>query len=61
MVTMLSNKLIANIIHFAVNVLNAFRSRSAEIAQMNEGDPCVPTPWEWINCSATTLPRITKM
>ncbi|WVZ08369.1 hypothetical protein V8G54_021715 [Vigna mungo] len=30
-------------------------------ALMNEGDPCVPTPWDWINCSTTTPPRITKI
>ncbi|KAL1366614.1 probable LRR receptor-like serine/threonine-protein kinase At1g67720 isoform X7 [Arachis hypogaea] len=42
-------------------VVNALRSASAESLQMNEGDPCVPTPWEWINCSATTPPRISKI
>ncbi|KAK7319082.1 hypothetical protein RJT34_03795 [Clitoria ternatea] len=43
------------------NVVNAFRLLSAESFLTNEGDPCVPTPWEWVNCSATTPPRITKI
>ncbi|KAG2409670.1 LRR receptor-like serine/threonine-protein [Vigna angularis] len=42
-------------------VVNAFRLLSAESSQTNEGDPCVPTPWEWVNCSTTTPPRITKI
>ncbi|MED6192654.1 hypothetical protein PIB30_011989 [Stylosanthes scabra] len=42
-------------------VVNALRSASAESLLMNEGDPCVPTPWDWINCSATTPPRISKI
>ncbi|XP_027922141.1 probable LRR receptor-like serine/threonine-protein kinase At1g67720 [Vigna unguiculata] len=42
-------------------VVNAFRLLSAESSQTNEGDPCVPTPWEWVNCSTTTTPRITKI
>ncbi|XP_031125011.1 probable LRR receptor-like serine/threonine-protein kinase At1g67720 isoform X2 [Ipomoea triloba] len=25
------------------------------------GDPCVPTQWEWLNCSTTMPPRITKI
>ncbi|KAE9587803.1 hypothetical protein Lal_00022040 [Lupinus albus] len=37
------------------NAVNTFSSVSAE------GDPCVPTPWEWLNCSTTTPPRITKI
>ncbi|KAK7359428.1 hypothetical protein VNO77_01388 [Canavalia gladiata] len=43
------------------SVVNAFRFLSTESFQTNEGDPCVPTPWEWVNCSTTTLPRITKI
>ncbi|XP_052728994.1 probable LRR receptor-like serine/threonine-protein kinase At1g67720 isoform X2 [Vigna angularis] len=43
------------------NFVNAFRFLSAGSALMNEGDPCVPTPWDWINCSTTTPPRITKI
>ncbi|RDX71808.1 putative LRR receptor-like serine/threonine-protein kinase, partial [Mucuna pruriens] len=43
------------------NFVNAFRFLSAESVQNNEGDPCVPTPWEWVNCSTTTPPRITKI
>ncbi|KAK7280919.1 hypothetical protein RIF29_08492 [Crotalaria pallida] len=43
------------------NVVNTFSSMSAESVLMNEGDPCVPTPWEWLNCSTSTPPRITKI
>ncbi|KAG5090253.1 hypothetical protein AAZX31_18G010800 [Glycine max] len=43
------------------NFVNAFRFLSAESVLKNEGDPCVPTPWEWVNCSTTTPPRITKI
>ncbi|KAL3656056.1 hypothetical protein CASFOL_000452 [Castilleja foliolosa] len=25
------------------------------------GDPCVPTNWEWVTCSSTVPPRITKI
>ncbi|EXB82442.1 putative LRR receptor-like serine/threonine-protein kinase [Morus notabilis] len=32
---------------------------SPEIALTNEGDPCVPTPWDWVNCSTNAPPRIT--
>ncbi|KAL9328899.1 hypothetical protein ACSQ67_003902 [Phaseolus vulgaris] len=42
-------------------VVNALRLLSSESSQTNEGDPCVPTPWEWVNCSTTTPPRITKI
>ncbi|KAH1050503.1 hypothetical protein AAZX31_08G098400 [Glycine max] len=42
-------------------VVTAFQLLSAESSQTNEGDPCVPTPWEWVNCSTTTPPRITKI
>ncbi|KAJ6431036.1 hypothetical protein OIU84_018522 [Salix udensis] len=47
----------------AVIVLNALRSMSAESAWTNEqGDPCVPAHWDWVNCStSTTPPRITKI
>lgn len=44
-----------------VNVLNALRLMSSENGWTNEGDPCVPTTWEWITCSSTTPPRITKI
>ncbi|KAI5406222.1 probable LRR receptor-like serine/threonine-protein kinase At1g67720 isoform X2 [Lathyrus oleraceus] len=43
------------------NSVNAFASLSDEIIPKNEGDPCVPTPWEWVNCSTATPPRITKI
>ncbi|XAR48142.1 Non-specific serine/threonine protein kinase [Bertholletia excelsa] len=44
-----------------VNVLHALLSMSAESFQANEGDPCLPTHWEWVNCSYTTPPRITRI
>lgn len=45
-----------------VTALNAIRNMSAESVWANEGgDPCVPTHWEWVNCSPTPPPRITKM
>ncbi|KAI9125733.1 hypothetical protein K1719_003151 [Acacia pycnantha] len=44
-----------------LTVVNEFSSMSAESVQKNEGDPCVPTPWEWVNCSAATFPRITTI
>lgn len=40
-------------------VLNALRFMSAENLSVDEGDPCVPTPWEWVNCSSTAPSRIT--
>ncbi|XP_057738851.1 probable LRR receptor-like serine/threonine-protein kinase At1g67720 isoform X2 [Arachis stenosperma] len=43
-----------------VNVINVFRYLSSD-TDPNNGDPCVPTPWESVNCSATTPPRITKI
>ncbi|KAK4597780.1 hypothetical protein RGQ29_015341 [Quercus rubra] len=42
-------------------VANALRLMSAESIWTNEGDPCVPTPWEWVTCSLTPPPRITKI
>ncbi|KAL8161685.1 hypothetical protein V2J09_013174 [Rumex salicifolius] len=27
----------------------------------DEGDPCNPKPWEWVICSTTSPPRITKL
>ncbi|KAF5945222.1 hypothetical protein HYC85_015450 [Camellia sinensis] len=44
-----------------VEVVNALRSVSAESAETNEGDPCVPVSWEWVNCSSIIPPRITKI
>ncbi|KAJ6323567.1 hypothetical protein OIU76_010967 [Salix suchowensis] len=45
-----------------VIILNALRSMSAESAWTNEqGDPCVPAHWDWVNCTSTTPPRITKI
>nr|XP_024933862.2 probable LRR receptor-like serine/threonine-protein kinase At1g67720 isoform X2 [Ziziphus jujuba var. spinosa] len=42
-------------------VVNAFRFMSAESESSNEGDPCVPTHWDWVNCSSTVPLRITKI
>ncbi|XP_062157849.1 probable LRR receptor-like serine/threonine-protein kinase At1g67720 isoform X1 [Alnus glutinosa] len=42
-------------------VVNALRFMSAESIWTNEGDPCVPTQWEWVTCSFTIPPRITKI
>ncbi|ONI30222.1 hypothetical protein PRUPE_1G238400 [Prunus persica] len=44
-----------------LSVLNALRFMSAESLSVDEGDPCVPTHWDWVNCSSTTPLRITKM
>ncbi|KAA8529689.1 hypothetical protein F0562_034211 [Nyssa sinensis] len=44
-----------------VNVLNALRSLLAEIVLTSGGDPCVPAHWEWVTCSPTMPPRITKI
>ncbi|KAJ1402005.1 Serine-threonine/tyrosine-protein kinase, catalytic domain [Sesbania bispinosa] len=44
-----------------LTVVNALGFLSADSFQTNEGDPCVPTPWEWVNCSTTAPPRITKI
>ncbi|XP_021893850.1 probable LRR receptor-like serine/threonine-protein kinase At1g67720 isoform X2 [Carica papaya] len=45
-----------------VALLNAFRSMAGASDWANEGgDPCVPTPWEWVTCSLTTPPRVTKI
>ncbi|XP_070671178.1 probable LRR receptor-like serine/threonine-protein kinase At1g67720 isoform X2 [Malus domestica] len=42
-------------------VLNVLHFMAAESLSVDEGDPCAPTPWEWVNCSSTAPPRITKM
>ncbi|KAI4343355.1 hypothetical protein L6164_010715 [Bauhinia variegata] len=42
-------------------VVSAFSFTSAQSVEMNEGDPCVPTPWEWLKCSSILPPRITKI
>ncbi|XVF43824.1 hypothetical protein PTKIN_Ptkin02bG0071200 [Pterospermum kingtungense] len=45
-----------------VTALNAIRSMSAESSWATEGgDPCVPARWEWVTCSSTSPPRITKI
>ncbi|GFP96070.1 probable LRR receptor-like serine/threonine-protein kinase at1g67720 [Phtheirospermum japonicum] len=45
-----------------VSSLNALRSMPAQSGWAEEGgDPCVPTNWEWVTCSSTAPPRITKI
>ncbi|KAL8267096.1 hypothetical protein R6Q59_004440 [Mikania micrantha] len=44
-----------------VNVLGTFRSM-LDMGDLNEeGDPCVPVQWEWVTCSSSNPPRITKL
>ncbi|KAM6589504.1 hypothetical protein CsatA_012109 [Cannabis sativa] len=43
------------------NVINTLRLMSSEVASTNEGDPCAPTHWEWVNCSSSAPPRITTI
>ncbi|XP_039034540.1 probable LRR receptor-like serine/threonine-protein kinase At1g67720 [Hibiscus syriacus] len=44
-----------------VAALDAIRNIAAGSVWANEGgDPCVPTPWAWVNCSPTP-PRINKI
>ncbi|KAF3431128.1 hypothetical protein FNV43_RR25858 [Rhamnella rubrinervis] len=42
-------------------VVNALRFMSVESESMNEGDPCAPTHWEWVNCSSNIPLRIAKI
>ncbi|XP_050375092.1 probable LRR receptor-like serine/threonine-protein kinase At1g67720 isoform X2 [Argentina anserina] len=42
-------------------VLNILRLMSSESLSLDEGDPCVPTPWEWVNCSSIAPLRIVKI
>ncbi|WOH08701.1 hypothetical protein DCAR_0728147 [Daucus carota subsp. sativus] len=46
-----------------VNTLNSLRGKSMDSYMKDEarGDPCVPTPWDWVNCSTSIPPRITKI
>ncbi|KAL3819322.1 hypothetical protein ACJIZ3_005227 [Penstemon smallii] len=45
-----------------VSNLNALRSMSIGSNWTAEGgDPCLPTNWEWITCTSTAPPRITKI
>ncbi|WCJ38650.1 Leucine-rich repeat protein kinase family protein [Euphorbia peplus] len=44
-----------------VSALNAFNSMVATSLTNEGGDPCVPAQWEWVNCTSTTTPRITKI
>ncbi|XP_047319653.1 probable LRR receptor-like serine/threonine-protein kinase At1g67720 [Impatiens glandulifera] len=43
------------------HALSAFRTMSAEISGTNEGDPCIPTTWEWVSCSSASPPKIIKI
>uniref|UniRef100_A0A175YR27 Protein kinase domain-containing protein n=1 Tax=Daucus carota subsp. sativus TaxID=79200 RepID=A0A175YR27_DAUCS len=46
-----------------VNILNSLRAKSKDSNWVDEdgGDPCLPTPWEWVTCSSDIQPRITKI
>ncbi|CAI9093286.1 OLC1v1028753C1 [Oldenlandia corymbosa var. corymbosa] len=45
-----------------VRTLDAIKSMSlASDWAQEQGDPCLPTPWEWVVCSDTIPPRITKI
>ncbi|KAE8716582.1 putative LRR receptor-like serine/threonine-protein kinase [Hibiscus syriacus] len=45
-----------------VTALDAIRYMATESVWANEGgDPCVPSPWTWVNCTSTPPPRITKI
>lgn len=45
-----------------VAVLKMFRSMSSQSIWANEeGDPCIGAYWEWVTCTSTTSPRITKI
>ncbi|KAK6160322.1 hypothetical protein DH2020_003703 [Rehmannia glutinosa] len=45
-----------------VSSLNALRYMPAQSEWTEEdGDPCIPTNWEWVTCSSTAPPRITKI
>ncbi|CAH9077696.1 unnamed protein product [Cuscuta epithymum] len=45
-----------------VNALDAISSMSVGSDWTEEGgDPCIPTQWEWVECSTATPPRITKI
>ncbi|KAK6139167.1 hypothetical protein DH2020_027088 [Rehmannia glutinosa] len=42
--------------------LNALHYMPAQSEWTDEdGDPCIPTNWEWVTCSSTAPPRITKI
>ncbi|XP_073013829.1 probable LRR receptor-like serine/threonine-protein kinase At1g67720 isoform X1 [Typha latifolia] len=43
-------------------VLHAFHAMASQGEWRNEdGDPCTPAPWEWVNCSPDMPPKITKI
>ncbi|KAL2547160.1 putative LRR receptor-like serine/threonine-protein kinase [Forsythia ovata] len=45
-----------------VSNLSVLQYMSAKSDWTEEGgDPCIPTNWEWVTCSTTTPPRITKI
>ncbi|XP_020107132.1 probable LRR receptor-like serine/threonine-protein kinase At1g67720 isoform X2 [Ananas comosus] len=45
-----------------IAVLDAFRSMSTQGEwRYDDGDPCTPAPWEWISCTSSIPPRITKI
>lgn len=45
-----------------VSSLSVLRAMSALSSLNGEGgDPCIPTSWEWVTCSSTAPPRISKI
>ncbi|KAF8408365.1 hypothetical protein HHK36_007514 [Tetracentron sinense] len=45
-----------------VAVLDALHSMSPESDwTLEEGDPCIPAHWEWVTCSSSKPPRVTKI
>ncbi|KAJ0977307.1 hypothetical protein J5N97_012781 [Dioscorea zingiberensis] len=43
-------------------ILDVFRSMSHNGEwEYEDGDPCTPVNWEWVKCSNSTPPRITKI
>ncbi|KAB2041880.1 hypothetical protein ES319_D02G178400v1 [Gossypium barbadense] len=41
--------------------ISKYQQIAAKTERQDGGDPCVPTHWEWVNCSPTPPPRITKI
>lgn len=48
-------------VKLTVTILKSFLSMSGGSALPVNGDPCLPVAWEWVICSSTLPPRVTKM
>ncbi|KAK4762538.1 hypothetical protein SAY86_008306 [Trapa natans] len=44
-----------------LTVLNSFLAMSGGSTLPANGDPCLPVAWEWVICSSTVPPRVTKI